>query len=75
MFSKYGQFDSEGDIYSALWEIFHCSCREPDMFPLAYSAGIVLWNMMQIWDEETNSFLAPPRPRPAPPPRRHEDPD
>lgn len=29
------------------------------MFPLAYSAGIVLWNMMQIWDEATNSFLAP----------------
>lgn len=29
------------------------------MLPLAYSAGIVLWNMMQIWDEATNSFLAP----------------
>lgn len=29
------------------------------MFPLAYSAGIVLWNMMQIWDEATNFFLAP----------------
>lgn len=26
------------------------------MLPLAYSAGIVLWNMMQIWDEETNSL-------------------
>lgn len=29
------------------------------MLSLAYSAGIVLWNMMQIWDEATNSFLAP----------------
>lgn len=48
MFSKYGQFDTEGDIYSALWKIFNCSCRERDMFPLAYSAGIVLWNLMQI---------------------------
>lgn len=37
------------------------------MFPLAYSAGIVLWNMMQIWDEATNSFLAPQY-TPSPPP-------
>lgn len=53
MFSEYGQFHTEGDILFGIVAGKNKNVIVPAeseiCFPLAYSAGVVLWNMMQIF--------------------------